>query len=282
MICLADEKKYITGSTKHLKNGEFSNFIKGFENSETWKPERKNFEKRERDNYLIAPLKNFAKMTIDEFKKKYKIKEPLKQISNENPKNDFLQLSHTDNTKENEEREEIRPSVDEKKVLENKNFKEKLIEKSTEKVENKSSKIQKKNKKAIFKEENELESYDSSTIELEHKPKSQRLDYVKDLQYEISNEKLMKKPEDNMEKNSQIQNRPKEVETIEKTNIITSNTLILDNNMEQNIVTGDYIPHRISIPKNQYKHGALYRVGDIFYDDDGTFLYRVPGLMKNK
>ncbi|XP_043481953.1 uncharacterized protein LOC122511022 [Leptopilina heterotoma] len=35
----------------------------------------------------------------------------------------------------------------------------------------------------------------------------------------------------------------------------------------------------IKIPRRRYKMGMTYRVRDSFYDDDGTFLYRVPGLL---
>ncbi|XP_076647646.1 uncharacterized protein LOC143356111 [Halictus rubicundus] len=34
----------------------------------------------------------------------------------------------------------------------------------------------------------------------------------------------------------------------------------------------------IKIPKNVWKQGLTYRVKDCYYDDDGEFLYRVPGL----
>lgn len=34
----------------------------------------------------------------------------------------------------------------------------------------------------------------------------------------------------------------------------------------------------IKIPKNLFKPGMTYRVQDCYYDDDGEFLYRVPGL----
>ncbi|CAK9798969.1 hypothetical protein ANTQUA_LOCUS1803 [Anthophora quadrimaculata] len=39
----------------------------------------------------------------------------------------------------------------------------------------------------------------------------------------------------------------------------------------------DYVK-RLKIPKNVYKKGMTYRVKDCYYDDDGEFLYRVPGL----
>ncbi|XP_012135562.1 uncharacterized protein LOC100878278 [Megachile rotundata] len=39
----------------------------------------------------------------------------------------------------------------------------------------------------------------------------------------------------------------------------------------------DYIK-RIKIPKNAFKKGMTYRIKDCYYDDDGEFLYRTPGL----
>ena len=38
------------------------------------------------------------------------------------------------------------------------------------------------------------------------------------------------------------------------------------------------IQEQIKVPKNQWKKGQTYKVNDCFYDDDGEFLYRVPGL----
>lgn len=38
------------------------------------------------------------------------------------------------------------------------------------------------------------------------------------------------------------------------------------------------IKEHIKIPKKLWKKGKLYKVEDCFYDDDGEFLYRVPGL----
>ncbi|KOC62301.1 hypothetical protein WH47_04059 [Habropoda laboriosa] len=35
---------------------------------------------------------------------------------------------------------------------------------------------------------------------------------------------------------------------------------------------------RLKIPKNSYKKGMTYRVNDCYYDDDGEFLYRIPGM----
>lgn len=39
-------------------------------------------------------------------------------------------------------------------------------------------------------------------------------------------------------------------------------------------------PERIRIPKSLYKPGSTYKLNDCYYDDDGEFLYRVPGMYK--
>ncbi|XP_026463863.1 uncharacterized protein LOC113366472 [Ctenocephalides felis] len=38
------------------------------------------------------------------------------------------------------------------------------------------------------------------------------------------------------------------------------------------------MPEKIQIPKKFWQRGQTYKVNDCFYDDDGRFLYRVPGL----
>lgn len=38
------------------------------------------------------------------------------------------------------------------------------------------------------------------------------------------------------------------------------------------------IRHHIEIPDKLFKEGATYRLRDCYYDDDGEFLYRVPGM----
>lgn len=35
---------------------------------------------------------------------------------------------------------------------------------------------------------------------------------------------------------------------------------------------------RVRIPKSVYKKGCTYKINDCYYDHDGQFLYRVPGL----
>lgn len=42
------------------------------------------------------------------------------------------------------------------------------------------------------------------------------------------------------------------------------------------------IKEHIRIPKKVWQRGKLYKVNDCFYDDDGEFLYRVPGLKNQK
>jgi hypothetical protein len=37
-------------------------------------------------------------------------------------------------------------------------------------------------------------------------------------------------------------------------------------------------PGRIRVPAGKWKKGCTFKIGDCYYDDDGTFLYRVPGM----
>lgn len=52
--------------------------------------------------------------------------------------------------------------------------------------------------------------------------------------------------------------------------------------IQLNKATKDYshliYPQRITIPKGKLKKGCLYKLNDCYYDDDGEFLYRVPGM----
>lgn len=40
------------------------------------------------------------------------------------------------------------------------------------------------------------------------------------------------------------------------------------------------IKEYIRIPRQLWRRGATYKLGDCYYDDDGEFLYRVPGMTK--
>lgn len=37
-------------------------------------------------------------------------------------------------------------------------------------------------------------------------------------------------------------------------------------------------PGRIRVPAEKWKKGYTFKIEDCYYDDDGTFLYRVPGM----
>lgn len=37
-------------------------------------------------------------------------------------------------------------------------------------------------------------------------------------------------------------------------------------------------PERIRVPADKWKKGCTFKIGDCYYDDDGGFLYRVPGM----
>lgn len=37
-------------------------------------------------------------------------------------------------------------------------------------------------------------------------------------------------------------------------------------------------PERIRVPANKWQKGRTFKIGDCYYDDDGGFLYRVPGM----
>lgn len=55
----------------------------------------------------------------------------------------------------------------------------------------------------------------------------------------------------------------------------------VDTYVKEWIKKGDDIdddPPFIKIPKNSYKEGMTYRLRNCYYDDDGEFLYKVPGL----
>lgn len=45
-------------------------------------------------------------------------------------------------------------------------------------------------------------------------------------------------------------------------------------------IMNEPIKEKIKIPKKLWKRGATYKINDCFYDDDGEFLYRVPGMTK--
>lgn len=56
----------------------------------------------------------------------------------------------------------------------------------------------------------------------------------------------------------------------------TSNAITTQTAKEKSLVVK--YPEKIKIPKDKYKKGFTYKVNDCYYDDDGEFLYRVPGM----
>jgi neugrin len=69
---------------------------------------------------------------------------------------------------------------------------------------------------------------------------------------------------------------------VKKISNTKSNDVIALSSQEQKINDSLEIMERISIPKNLWKQGGTYKLDDCFYDDDGEFLYRVPGLVGPK
>lgn len=64
---------------------------------------------------------------------------------------------------------------------------------------------------------------------------------------------------------------PSFVEKFERTEIVVSAA-------DQRKYEITKVKDRIVIPRKLYRAGATYRVDDSYYDDDGEFLYRVPGM----
>ncbi|PSN46816.1 hypothetical protein C0J52_11197 [Blattella germanica] len=47
---------------------------------------------------------------------------------------------------------------------------------------------------------------------------------------------------------------------------------------EKGMLVSEYPPERIKVPKKTWNRRTTYKLGDSYYDYDGSFLYRVPGL----
>ena len=65
-----------------------------------------------------------------------------------------------------------------------------------------------------------------------------------------------------------------EIHNIDTLNVAVSKI----SNAEIELENDDNPPEWIRIPKNIWKRGATFKIGDCYYDDDGSFLYRVPGM----
>jgi len=76
-------------------------------------------------------------------------------------------------------------------------------------------------------------------------------------------------------------NKSVDVENVEAS--LQENTRIISRKeVSEYIDTMNDYPLAIRIPKSVWKEGYVYRVNDCFYDDNGDFLYRVPGLIKDE
>ncbi|KAJ9576165.1 hypothetical protein L9F63_006987 [Diploptera punctata] len=69
-----------------------------------------------------------------------------------------------------------------------------------------------------------------------------------------------------------------QVENTESLDLAVSSSTQGLQNVEIELRNDDFPPEKIIIPKNKWKRGATFKMGDCYYDDDGTFLYRVPGM----
>ncbi|XP_073826383.1 uncharacterized protein [Musca autumnalis] len=67
------------------------------------------------------------------------------------------------------------------------------------------------------------------------------------------------------------------LDALSMTHKFTSNEVEISENDKQ-LFEMSKVKSRIHIPRKIYRKGATYRVDDTYYDDDGEFLYRVPGM----
>lgn len=72
-----------------------------------------------------------------------------------------------------------------------------------------------------------------------------------------------------------------DVATVEA-NLQESTSIISRKEFSNYIDTMCNYPLSIKIPTKVHKEGYTYRVKDCFYDDNGDFLYRVPGLIADE
>lgn len=67
-----------------------------------------------------------------------------------------------------------------------------------------------------------------------------------------------------------------------ETDLKESTSVISRREVSKFIDTMNDYPLAIRIPKRVWKEGIIYKVKDCFYDDNGDFLYRVPGLITDE
>lgn len=75
-----------------------------------------------------------------------------------------------------------------------------------------------------------------------------------------------------------IEYEPVSVRLSNSTYVVEKNNDVSEN-VDKKIFEALSYPEQITIPKNKFRRGFTYKVRDCFYDDDGKFLYRVPGMI---
>lgn len=76
-----------------------------------------------------------------------------------------------------------------------------------------------------------------------------------------------------------LHNSNEEIQTESNTFIQIANpNMPVQKKQAEEALVGTPYPDRIRIPRKAYQRGVTYKVNDCYYDDDGRFLYRVPGL----
>lgn len=63
-----------------------------------------------------------------------------------------------------------------------------------------------------------------------------------------------------------------------KLNVSNSSSLVVNNKCGTKETDIMSYPEKIIIPKDKHRKGSTYKINDCYYDDDGEFLYRVPGM----
>lgn len=149
---------------------------------------------------------------------------------------------------------------------------------SQEKTNAENSKIQRSDRKAALKESAKLLTFTQfaeKTYEKIHEKSDQEAAVLLDAYANQS--KLI----------SEVNAKDRVLEGLDKTKEIvpTENQVVQKNSLQTYVVKKETIEdtpvtyiYPIKIPSGAYKKGKTYRIHDCYYDDDGEFLYRIPGL----
>lgn len=137
---------------------------------------------------------------------------------------------------------------------------DKFVEKTVESIENKG--------------EEELSLENKLLIDEYKKKKNQQ-----ELERVVFNEKPVIQSEEKLE----LKTPAEVVETDNRVNFVSIDetaptTGIIEWNKKKSACGDDDYPRFIKVPKAKAKQGVTFKVNDRYYDYDGEFLYRVPGL----